>query len=309
MGAKYYLSTDVGAPVIGYSTPGSLIAVLKACLVDGYGSKAPAGWTMPFTGTNQAVFRMGGGGLRYLYIDDSPTGGYAAPVRAYDTMSGLTTGTGMFPTAAQVTDANARWWRGSGTSSTKWVVVATESFFYAVFGGTSAIMYFFGDANAVDTLDDYCTILSTNGSSATIPSSSGGIGTTQQNINSYSPGAAAARSYDQASVSITSVGFHVDYVKNGGSTTLGNGGLVYPNTPDGEMYMSEVFVHESNPSPYIRAKLPSIYSPCNANSNGGDFADGNIIIPPSGQMAGMKFLVVRPVVSSSGCALFDVTGA
>lgn len=309
MGAKYYLSTDVGAPVIGYSTPGSLIAVLKACLVDGYGSKAPAGWTMPFTGTNEAVFRMGGGGLRYLYINDSPTGGYAAPVRAYDTMSGLTTGTGMFPTAAQVTDTNARWWRGDTSSSTKWVVVATGSFVYITIGSSSCAIYFFGDLDVIDPTDTYATTLVTSGATSSIASSSTmGVGAINNSLSSYSTGSAAARSYDQASVSITSVGFHVDHVKNGSSSVIGSGGLVYPNTPDGAMYLSDVFMHESNPSPYIRAKLPSIYSPCNANSNGGDFADGNIIITPSGPMSGMKLLVVRPVSRTVGCALFDVTG-
>ena len=53
-----YHSGDTGAPVLN-GTAGSLVAVLKACLVDGYGSKAAAGWTMPdINGANEiALFR------------------------------------------------------------------------------------------------------------------------------------------------------------------------------------------------------------------------------------------------------------
>lgn len=51
MPVTVYRSTDAGAPVLSNSN-GSLIAVLKACLVDGYSSKASAGWTAPFTGTS-----------------------------------------------------------------------------------------------------------------------------------------------------------------------------------------------------------------------------------------------------------------
>ena len=50
MPVTVYRSTDAGAPLLTNSN-GSLIAVLKACLVDGYGSKASAGWTAPFLRT------------------------------------------------------------------------------------------------------------------------------------------------------------------------------------------------------------------------------------------------------------------
>lgn len=41
----WYRSDDVGAPTLD-SSQGSLLTVLRACLVDGYGSKAAAGWTL-----------------------------------------------------------------------------------------------------------------------------------------------------------------------------------------------------------------------------------------------------------------------
>ena len=54
-----YRWDDAGAPQITGRTPAEIIDVLKKCLVDGYGSKAPLGWTMPFedSGNYKAVFR------------------------------------------------------------------------------------------------------------------------------------------------------------------------------------------------------------------------------------------------------------
>lgn len=45
MGVQIYKSTDVGAPGLN-GLAGSLVAVLKACLVDGFGVIPAAGWTM-----------------------------------------------------------------------------------------------------------------------------------------------------------------------------------------------------------------------------------------------------------------------
>ena len=65
-----YKSTDPSAPALP-SVNGSMINVLYQCLVTGYGSKAGAGWTRPFTGTNLAAFKQGAGGNnRYLRVFD-----------------------------------------------------------------------------------------------------------------------------------------------------------------------------------------------------------------------------------------------
>ena len=53
MTVRIYKSTDSGAPTLT-GQAFSLISLLLACLVDGYGSKAAAGWTKPYTGTNLA---------------------------------------------------------------------------------------------------------------------------------------------------------------------------------------------------------------------------------------------------------------
>ncbi|WP_351123324.1 hypothetical protein [Shewanella sp. T24-MNA-CIBAN-0130] len=55
-----YRWDDVGAPQMSASpTPSEVIAVLKACLVNGYGTKAPLGWSIAFedVATSKIAFR------------------------------------------------------------------------------------------------------------------------------------------------------------------------------------------------------------------------------------------------------------
>ena len=138
MAVTVYRSTDASAPLLTNSN-GSLIAVLRACLVDGYGSKPPAGWTAPFTGTNLIAFKEGtGGNNRYLRVYDGGTDASShrvANVRAYETMTAVSTGTGPCPTPGQVSGNGATmsyFQAGRSTPHASWVVVATPSFFHLV---------------------------------------------------------------------------------------------------------------------------------------------------------------------------------
>lgn len=101
-----FRSTDFGAPALP-DQPGGLLAVLKAVLVDGYGEKAPAGWSMPFSsGATIAVFKQGAGGNDRCYrVYDSTVDAYSARVanvRGYESMTAVSTGANPFPTTAQV---------------------------------------------------------------------------------------------------------------------------------------------------------------------------------------------------------------
>ena len=138
MAVTVYRSTDASAPLLTNSN-GSLIAVLRACLVDGYGSKPPAGWTAPFTGTNLIAFKEGtGGNNRYLRVYDGGADASShrvANVRAYETMTAVSTGTGPCPTPGQVSGNGATisyFQVGRSTPHASWVVVATPSFFHLV---------------------------------------------------------------------------------------------------------------------------------------------------------------------------------
>lgn len=121
-----YRSDDASAPTLSGSGSDRVVALLDACLVTGYGSKAAAGWTKEYTGTNKAAFRQGGGLQRYLRVDDS-TSNYQTRLVTYDSMTDVDTGTAPMPTAAQ--RLGGFYLRRSITADTvarPWVVIATN---------------------------------------------------------------------------------------------------------------------------------------------------------------------------------------
>lgn len=134
MGAvTVYTSEDVGAPALT-GEAGSLINVLSKILVEGYGSKAAAGWTKPFTGTNKAAFKMAAGTpSMYLRIDD--TNAQDARIVAYVSMTDVDTGTSPFPTSGQ--QAGGLYCRKSMTADSEarpWYCIANDKAFYIFTG-------------------------------------------------------------------------------------------------------------------------------------------------------------------------------
>lgn len=96
MTVTVYNSSDAGASALVLTaTPSSLLAVLDGCLVNGYSGKTAAGWTKSFTSGTVGVYRAGGGNQRYLRIDD--THPQYAIATGFETMTGVNTGTGPFP--------------------------------------------------------------------------------------------------------------------------------------------------------------------------------------------------------------------
>lgn len=157
--ASIYSSTDPGAPQLS-GTVGSVVALLDAVLVDGYGTganaKAGAGWSRAFTASNKRAYRndpVAGSGF-YLRVDDSGASGGArqALARGYASMTGVDTGTNPTPTVAQATNGVpiAKSSALSGASA-PWLIVADSKFFYlfvkpwGVDSLNGFLPYFFGD--------------------------------------------------------------------------------------------------------------------------------------------------------------------
>lgn len=160
MALTIYRSTDSGAPSLTYAA-GSFIAMLDACLRTGYGSKAGAGWTKPFTGSNIAVFCQGAGGNgRYIRVwnartgDDPATYCMTANVRGYEAMTAVSTGTNPFPTVAQSNNNGllVRVACSSPSYPTGWIVRATSNWFdVLVFTGLTSPR----GANSAPVADSY----------------------------------------------------------------------------------------------------------------------------------------------------------
>lgn len=205
MGYTEYRSTDSGAPTLS-GTAGSLIALLDACLVDGYGAKAAAGWTKNYSGTNKAVYRPSHGNRYYLRVlddgSDGTQGARLARVRGYETMSDVDTGTGEFPTDAQVSgglymgksstlDSTARPWVVLADGKRVIVLVAHHASHTQ-----SYTQHYFGDLGGASAADPYAAMLvsakdATNAVTAlvgsTVSSASVVHGTAGATASGYSP--------------------------------------------------------------------------------------------------------------------------
>lgn len=129
---REYKSTDPGAPPHPSATRGSQAALLRACLVTGYGSgenfKAPAGWEEPFAESgNLAVFRALAGARQFFQIDDTQSSANVTRIRAFEAMSSIDTGTGEWTTAVKY--FGKQWITPIGT---EWFVFADERTVYVV---------------------------------------------------------------------------------------------------------------------------------------------------------------------------------
>lgn len=179
-----FRSTDASAPVLT-GAAGSLVALLHACLVAGYGAGAQAsgaGWTSAFTAANKEAYRnsaVDGTGF-YLNVDDTGTGNTVkeAFVVGFQTMSAISTGTGQFPTSAQINltgsaPAGALVCRKSTTADSTaraWTIIADDTVFYLFtetgdyVSPTLSLAFMFGDIISYKASDaNRCLIIARNG--------------------------------------------------------------------------------------------------------------------------------------------------
>lgn len=173
MTVRIYRSTDAAAPVLT-GVAGSLVALLDACLVNGYGALTAAGWTKAFTAANKGAYKQNltasnnAAGM-LLYVDDTgPGAGGAKEARAtgFETMTAITpTGTGQFPTAGQsaigvgavvirksaTADATARAWTLIANGQTIYLFIESGD----QTAPLGALAFTFGDFKSYKTGDQY----------------------------------------------------------------------------------------------------------------------------------------------------------
>ncbi|MGI2067840.1 hypothetical protein [Shewanella sp. MF08487] len=125
-----YRWDDAGAPQLGASpTPSEIIAVLKACLVTGYGAKAGLGWSVAFedTGTQKIAFRNStvdgsGGFVQYWSVDGSNAINRTLYVKSGSAMSALDNFTHPSLTFVHFNSEN----------NSHWVIIGTSVGFYMI---------------------------------------------------------------------------------------------------------------------------------------------------------------------------------
>lgn len=298
MAVTVYRSTDASAPVLS-GTAGTLIGVLDACLVNGYGAKAAAGWAKSYSGTNLAAYRAATGNRLYLRVDD--TGTQTARVRGYEAMSDVNTGTGPFPTDVQLS-GGAYIYKSSAASSAArpWLLVTNGTMVYMFIDQAASAAtiqaLFFGDFTSVHSGDAYNTVLVASTSDA---NNTSGAAICTANVNATAAGNWVPRSYTQTGTSVN-VGKHCDAARTNAATTLGTGGFGYP-APDGGLWMTPIWIHEPT-AVALRGVLPGLFAPChNKPFTHGDTFSG------SGSYSGKTFDVVTAMNAATTGQLFVET--
>jgi hypothetical protein len=125
--AKVYRWDDASAPTLN-GTRGSVLNVLDAVLVNGYGSKASLGWSLAYTATNKRAYRSQGNAMFYRFDSASTTGTQYTNVSGFESMSDVDTGTGRFPASGTnlfVTASNT-----ADTTVRPWCIIGDEKGFY-----------------------------------------------------------------------------------------------------------------------------------------------------------------------------------
>jgi hypothetical protein len=297
-----FLAYDITATTFKFAidpaAPASATGTLTA-------KAASAGWAREFTDTYKSVYRPTDmtGSRPYLRIDDS-NDRYAL-VRGYEAMDDVDTGTGPFPTEAQMADG--LYWGGSNVASAAtrpWILIVDAFGFYLfVAWSTSWPNYepsYFGDIISFKPGDAYRGAIIGNTALPVAPAQFHGFASKN--------GASQAGQYlarDSAGASGA-----IPFTKTGNafSSTLGN--TVGPpafNPPDaaihtnGPIYLSEGTTNNGTP---LRGVMPLLRDVLNGAHL--DALDRLTDIP---NLPGRTLLIVRAAHSTSIIKpAFDITG-
>lgn len=303
MAVTVYKSTDGSAPTLS-GTTGSLVALLDACLVTGYGSKSAAGWTKPYTAASKAVFRAGGGTQFYLDVDDAGPGVGTfkeARMRGYETMTAVATGTGPFPTAAQLsTGIICRKSATADATARAWILIADDKTFYLfVLTGDSAGVYFafgFGDFYSTLSGDAYRCMINGRASENVATATTENLDKVQYGGNTFtaSTGFYVSRAYTGAGGALAMVKQGDNQLFAGTSEAGMSGSLPFPNSTDGGYYITRVPISE----PSGRTRRGWLRGFWHFGHAVGSVVDTDTITG-SGDLAGRSFLIIKSGGNSS----------
>lgn len=326
MAWRVYKSTDGSAPVLTGET-GSLIKLLDAVLVDGYGAKVPCGWSRNFPDvaapdTTIVVYRNGSASVAQLYLrvrDNSPgtQGGREAWVRGFRTMTDNVEANGVtpFPTAAQqlngvrvsksnTADSTARPWIVYGDARTIILLVNTYL--------TRWEAHYFGDINSFVAADAYAAVVIGGACDSGAPDG------WNDHTFPYHGSRFAGNNYFSSSGTFYAylMGTHTQAPQSlplflltttnfiqvpGPSTTNGYGILGKVNPTDGSVYCAKRMVG-TDPD-ILRGWLRGTYAMCHKQEHWTDFETFN----GAGELAGKVFDVIGliPQVTNVGSPVYQ----
>jgi len=279
---------------------------------------APAGWAKAFSGTNLAAYRSSDvtGSRFYCRVDD--TGARNARVRGYEAMTDINTGTGLFPTDAQV-NGGVFWVKSNAADATprRWVVFADAKFFYIAVSQANSLTAInfslsaaFGDLAGRSGTDVYATVCF--GADSSLEASTPG-----SQSNNYLPvlsspvgHMALARAPSGLGGSVNGARQYFQFMSPLGSAyesgAATNGNIAFPNTSDGGLYLSPLVATSGTTTAgvgQLRGRFPGAFCVPQFVGNS-TFPHLNTIAGVTGY-AGRRFSAIN---SASGVTFFDVTG-
>ena len=313
MAFTIYKNTDGSAPTLS-GTVNSYVALLDACLVNGYGAKAAAGWTKPFTGTNKAVFRNGtGSSQRYWRILDDGTVPTAlareATIYGYESMTDVDTGSNPFPAVATTSnirksitaDATARDWIVVADAHTAYIFVKSE---VAVGVAGDFLTIGMGDFYSFQANDVYRCMTISRGVSNSGASTSDMFARFEGILGNVTVGNWMPRGHN-LTYGPRNFGKHGDQDKEG-ATGIATGIIPYTNPSDGGLYLAPTWIHDPTtaPAPSVRGRLRGIWQFLHpaASVNHGDTVSG----AAAGELSGKTFEFIKTCPSSAGGGVIGV---
>lgn len=274
------------------------------------------GWEKAFAGTNLAVYRSTDvtGARMYYRVQDTAT--TVARVVGYVTMTGVSTGTGPFPTSSQ---------RSGGAYFPKSVLANATPVPYLLAGDSKTVLMSVCAGTASEAMYNngpvlgFGEMLGLNPAGDLWASAVAGLDSAWQN---FPTGAFSAGSSDGVFLARAHTGTGASLQNKVQSyvgvpsevSGIGSGAGAYPSTVDGRLLLSRRFLPVSPADMTPRADVPGLWStpqmvPIEALSR----MDA---VRAAGDLAGRRLLVVRtadqsyeyPMYASSGVVLVDVTG-
>jgi hypothetical protein len=269
---------------------------------------APCGWNKTYSGTNLAAYKPSDPTATGCMLRVDDTGTFNARVVGYEVMSDVNTGTGPFPTAAQ--QSGGLFWAKSNAASSaarSWVIFGDSRMFYfcsayQVTAQMQCTTYAFGDPIALKSADAYCCLI--NGDSADQSSATPGVSTAEYGTSgtAASVGIFMPRSYTSLGASITCRRLYPNVTGTGPYSGAPANPLVYPNAPDGGLYVVPHYVSENSPV-VLRSISPGFY--CSIQNLGTSvFASKDTVTG----VTGLTGKTMKAIVNGSGAGFFDTTG-
>lgn len=320
-GVQVFTSGDTSAPQL-YGAVGSLVTVLDAVLVNGYGSKNPAGygaggaWGITHTATNKRVYRPSAGNRLYLRINDNGAGTGGAKealARGAESWSDIDTPTAPMPTDAQSTltdhsEVIVKSAVADSITARPWIILADDrTMMLFVKSGNIANNYFpfyWGDFFSYVNSDGYRTAIigrhleNSSSDSGTPGTPSYFTPTVSANQNGHF----FQRKHDGTGVSL---GFNKSPIPgeiNNPPMIIGNGSITGPNSAGGLWFPFPIFMQDCTNN-LVRGIVRGWYHlPQNpANLNDGDTFSG------SGDLAGKTFRVIKGTANNQGLFVVETS--